>query len=137
MTKWFYFIQPKNVFLIDGIGAFVSALFLWLLIVPFESFFGFPADVAKTLSVLPFLYAMYSLSCYFFEKWQRIPFIQVIMAANILYCILSLVLVVVWFDQITLFGLWYFLSEKVIILALVMWEWKIVQQIHKEGGFLR
>jgi hypothetical protein len=122
---------PQHLFLIDGIGAFVSALFLWCLIVPFESFFGFPADVAKTLSVIPFIYAIYSLACYFFEKWQRIPFIQVIMAANILYCILSLVLVVVWFDQITLFGLWYFLSEKVIILALVIWEWRVVKQLSK------
>ncbi len=137
MDKIRKFFVPQHLFLIDGIGAFVSALFLWLLIVPFESFFGFPADVAKTLSVIPFVYAIYSLSCYFFEKWQRIPFIQVIMAANILYCILSLVLVVVWFDQITLFGLWYFLSEKVIILALVMWEWKIVQQIHKKRRNLR
>jgi hypothetical protein len=131
MDKIRKFFVPQHLFLIDGIGAFVSALFLWCLIVPFESFFGFPAAVAKTLSVIPFIYAIYSLACYFFEKWQRIPFIQVIMAANILYCILSLVLVVVWFDQITLFGLWYFLSEKVIILALVIWEWRVVKQLGK------
>ncbi len=137
MTKWFYFIQPKNVFLIDGVGAFLSVLMLWCLIAPFESFFGFPGDIAKSLAVLPVIYAVYSLSCSVFVKTEQTIFIKIIIAANLLYCVLSFVLVVFYFDRITIFGLWYFLSEKVIILALVMWEWKIVQQIHNKREFLR
>jgi hypothetical protein len=132
MNKWFFFIQPKNVFLIDGAGAFLSALLLWCLIAPFESFFGFPGDIAKSLAVLPVMYAVYSLCCQVFVKSEQTIFIKIIIAANLLYCILSLVLVVFYFDRITIFGLWYFLSEKVIVLALVMREWKIVQQIHKK-----
>lgn len=130
------FFVPQQLFLIDGIGALVSALSLWFLIAPFQSFFGFPADVANSLSVLPSLYAIYSLSCYFFEKWQRVFFIKIIIAANILYCTLSLILVVNGFDQITLFGLWYFLLEKVIILSLVIWEWKMLKKIINDRGLL-
>jgi hypothetical protein len=42
---------PRNVFLLDGIGALVSSLLLVVLLAPFESFFGMPSDYVYQLAI--------------------------------------------------------------------------------------
>jgi len=124
MSKLNQIFKPLWVFLIDGLGAAMSALLLLLLIVPFQSFFGFPSDAALKLSVLPFLFSIYSLTCYF-TKPSSTVFLKIIAVANILYCLLSLGLVLIYFAQLTIFGLLYFLVEKLIVVPLAIWEWKL------------
>ncbi len=119
-----HFFKPDKVFLIDGIGAAISAILLLLLIAPFESFFGFPAFAAINLALLPVIFSIYSLSCYW-SKPKSAIYLKIIAVANIFYCLLSLGLMIHYFHQLTLFGLLYFLIEKLIVLPLAMWEWKI------------
>lgn len=119
-----YFFKPDKVFQIDGIGAAISALLLMLVIAQFEFFFGFPVNVAKWLSVLPFAYSVFSLTCHWCKPKSSI-YLKIIVAANILYCIITIGLVVYFFNKITIFGILYFLIEKMIVIPLAFWEWKL------------
>lgn len=124
MSKLKQIFKLKWAFLIDGIGAAMSALLLLLVIVPFQTFFGFPSDAALKLSVLPLIFSIYSLTCYFTKPSSPV-FLKIIAVANILYCLLSLGLVIFYFAQLTVFGLLYFLIEKLIVVPLAVWEWKL------------
>ena len=42
-------LNKKNAFLLDGIGALISGLFLYFIVGSFESVFGMPAPFAKNL----------------------------------------------------------------------------------------
>ena len=117
--------QPKHIFLIDGLGAALSALLLVLLIGRFDSFFGMPKPVIDNLSLLPIAFSVYSLSGYFWnpKHWQVL--LKMIAVANILYCCLSLGLVIYHFEHLTIYGILYFLIEKIIVMTLAFVEWKL------------
>lgn len=119
-----HFFKPDKVFLIDGIGAVISALLLLLLIAPFESFFGFPAFAAINLAALPVIFSIYSLSCYW-SKPKSAIYLKIISIANLTYCLITVGLVIYYFTKITIFGIVYFLIEKMIVIPLAVWEWKM------------
>ena len=126
MTKIF---RVENAFLIDGIGAAMSALFLIMIIAPFESFFGFPSDVAIYLAILPLVFCVYSLTCHFTKPKNWSTFLTCMAICNILYCVLTITMVIYFFQQLSIFGIIYFLSEKLIIIPLSIWEWKVSKRI--------
>jgi O-antigen/teichoic acid export membrane protein len=117
--------RPENAFLIDGIGAAFSALLLIIIIVPFESFFGFPSDVAVSLAILPIVFCVYSLTCHFTKPKYWSIFLRSIAICNLLYCVLTITLVMYFFQQLSVFGILYFLIEKFIVIPLAIWEWKV------------
>ncbi len=120
-------VNKNNVFLIDGIGASMSVLFLGLLLPSFEAYFGMPKNVLYGLATLASILAIYSLSCYFFKvkNWQF--FLKTIIFANILYCCLSLILMIYFYQKLSTLGLTYFLLEKIVVLILVVFEIKIIK----------
>ena len=117
--------SPKIVFLIDGSGAAISALLLLFIIAPFESCFGFPTDVAIKLAFLPVFFCIYSLTCHFTKKSSSPILLKIIAIANVLYCLLSITLIVYFFPKLTIFGIFYFTIEKLVVVSLALWEWKI------------
>lgn len=114
--------QPQKAFLLDGIGAVVSALLLVILLAPLENLFGLPAAVAQRLSVPAFLFAIYSLGCYFLKPTPWQPWLRAIAIANLLYCGVTIALLIMHRDSITPFGIAYFIGEILIILFLVRLE---------------
>jgi hypothetical protein len=117
--------RPENAFLIDGIGAAISALLLILIIAPFESFFGFPSEGAIYLAILPMVFCLYSLTCHFLKPKYWSIFLKCIAIGNILYCVFTITMAIYFFQQISIFGIIYFLNEKFIIIPLAIWEWKV------------
>jgi len=115
-------MNPRKLLLIDGLGAIVSAIFLGIVLVMLQEIVGMPTQILYTLSGLASLFAIYSLSCYFFVKDNWNPYLRFIAIVNMLYCILSLVLVYIYFSELTVLGLTYFILEKVIVLTLVWIE---------------
>ena len=118
-------IKPKQLFLIDGLGAFVSAFLLGIILVNFESFFGMPREVLYPLAIIPCVFAVYSFFCFFRipEKWRS--FLKIIAIANLLYCCLTMSLVIYFYSELTVLGLLYFVLELAIILFLVFIELKM------------
>ena len=113
---------PRNVFLLDGIGALVSSLLLVVFLAPFESFFGMPSDYVYQLAIPAVLFAVYSIACYVFNlnNWQ--PFMKLIALANFLYCCLTFYLILKLFYRLTHFGVLYFLLEIAVIFMVIALE---------------
>ena len=121
-------ITPKKIFLLDGIGALVSAFFLGIVLVYFESFVGMPMNTLYLLAGLAVIFFIYSISCFLFfpEKWR--PFLIIIAIVNTLYSILTMALMIYYFQQLTWLGLSYFVLEILILLFIIQLEIKIVMK---------
>ena len=115
-------IQPRQLFLLDGIGALFSAFMLGVILVRFESVFGMPSDTLYFLAFLPCLFAVYDFICYFLklENWR--PFLKFIAIANVTYCIISIVEIYLHYHSLTTLGLGYFIIEIIIVFTLAMYE---------------
>ena len=113
---------PRNVFLLDGIGALVSSLLLVVLLAPFESFFGMPTNYVYQLAIPAFVFAVYSIACYVFNpnNWQ--PFMKLIALANFIYCCVTFYLILKLFYRLTQFGVLYFLLEIAVIFMVIALE---------------
>jgi uncharacterized membrane protein len=118
-------MNPKQIFLIDSLGAFLSSFLLGLITLKFHNIFGLPKAICCFLAILALLFAIYSLTCHYFikKKWRR--FLLFIIIANMSYCFLTIGLIFNHFDSITTLGLTYFILEVIIIIALVFIEIKI------------
>ena len=117
-------LNPRTLFLIDGLGALVSALLLGVVLVQLESFIGMPIAVLYYLAGAALLFFLYSLSCYWWfpNKWR--PFLRAIAIVNLIYCLITLGLTIYFFDQLSFWGLGYFLIEIIIIVVLAIIELK-------------
>jgi len=114
--------NPKQLFLIDAIGALVSAFFLGVVLVQFESSIGMPRNILYLLALLPCFFAAYSFLCHFLihNNWRT--FLMIIALANTSYCILTIGLLIVHYRNLTILGLLYFLLELLIVGILITAE---------------
>lgn len=124
--------DPKKLFLIDGIGAMGTASLLLLLPVFFPGIFGLPDSYTKLLGEIAVCFAIYSLYNYvWFNPTHWKPFLKVISIANAVYCVISLGIVLLHFQQITTIGWLYFMGEIAIIMLLFLWEMKVSKTVTK------
>jgi CHASE2 domain-containing sensor protein len=121
-------LAPKQLFLIDGLGAMLSALLLGVVLARFETTFGMPLKALYFLSCLACVYAVYSFLSYWRirENWR--PYMQAIAIANLFYCCLTMGLVIYHRQELTKLGLLYFLLEVVVIIGLIIMELKTVSE---------
>lgn len=114
----------KKLFLVDGIGAIVSAVMLGIVLVKYESFFGIPASALYILAILPCFFAAYDFFCYFIIDNHHKKYIKAIAIVNILYCILSISLALFHKDLITYLGWIYIIVEVIIVIVVAVIELK-------------
>ena len=116
--------QPRHLFLIDGLGAIVTASLLAFVVAPLEAVFGMPSMVAYKLATIAIIFAIYSMINYNFsgKGWRK--WLRIIASANACYCIATLVLLLIHWQVITLVGILYFLGEALIVAALVVLEYR-------------
>lgn len=112
----------KQLFLIDGLGALLSAFFLGVVLVRYHAYFGMPVPVLQVLAGIALVFALYSLSCHVLLKADGRPFLRAIALANLLYCALTAVLLVYHAGQLTPLGWTYFILELLIVCSLVRVE---------------
>ena len=114
--------NPQKLFLIDGLGALLSAFLLGIVLANFESFFGIPASTLYLLAVLPLFFALYDFYCYRKIKDQSSRFLKGIVVINLLYCGLSIGCALYHLEQITAFGWAYIVGEVLIVITLALIE---------------
>ncbi len=117
----------KNIFLLDGMGAFTTAILLSQVLARFESLFGMPKEVLFVLSGIAFCFALYSITCHLLVKNNFEPYLKVIIAANLIYCLATFGLVLLHIQTLTGLGMAYFLGEITIILMLVWVEYRKIK----------
>jgi hypothetical protein len=110
--------KQKTLFLIDSTGAFMTAFFLFVIVRQFDEYFGMPKKELTYLSVTAVCFCIYSAACFLFLKGGFTPFIRFIGIANLIYCALTIGLLIKYYSLLTIIGTIYFLIEIVIICGL-------------------
>jgi hypothetical protein len=80
-------VSYKNIFLIDGMGAVLTALLLSQLLARLVPVFGMPSAILYPLAAIAACFAIYSLLCHLLVKKNWKPFLRGIAVANTLYCL--------------------------------------------------
>lgn len=122
-------LNEKSIFLLDGVGALVSALFLSLVLAPLQRWVGMPIRVLYALALWAGLYAVYSLACHRFADHGDPRWLRWVMRGNLLYCCATLLCVVRYSSELSAWGYAYFLSEMVVIAGLVGIERGVVAKL--------
>ena len=124
----------KKLFLIDGLGAIISAFMLGIVLVNFENVFGMPKNILYLLSIIPCFFAVYSFYCYFksLNNWRF--YLKTIAIANLLYCLLTISLVIHLYEKPTFLGLIYFILELIVIGVLIIIELKTATTLTRENS---
>ena len=117
-------LNPRKLFLVDFAGALLTAFLTGFILVMFLDFFGMPKWVLIILSVIALLFAVYSLSCYFFARRHWRICLQIIAIANLLYCCATAGLVIFFYSSLSIFGVLYFVGEILLMGILVSIEWR-------------
>jgi hypothetical protein len=120
----------KRLFLLDGLGAVVTALMLGALLTTFEPWFGMPKRFLIPLSLVAACFAVYSLTCHVRAAGAR--WLLGIAVANSLYCLCTLSLVLWLFGSLTWLGVAHFLGEIALVSALVIVEVRVAMRARRE-----
>ena len=120
--------NPKNLFILDGFGALLSAFLLGVVLVQFESIFGIPRSTLYILAALPCLFVLYDVLGYRSKNTSQ--YLQGIARLNIGYSMVSLAFAFYHAEVITLLGWGYLVSEIFIILSLARIEFAVARRIN-------
>jgi hypothetical protein len=124
--------NPKSIFLIDGIGAFLTAIFLSAVLVTFQDHFGMPADVLYVLSTVAAFYGICSISFYLVQPRDAKALLKLIAVANFLYCVATIGVIGYFYTHLTTLAFIYFSIEITIIFFLAMVELDLSRKLGKE-----
>ena len=116
--------NSKILFLVDSVGALITAFILVIITTIFKVRIGLPCKTLYLLSIIAGAFAIFSIYCFCFVKFNWRPFLTIIAAANTLYCLSTAVLLVVYFDRMPRIAISYFVAEIIIMSSLVLVELK-------------
>lgn len=124
-----FIVNPKKIFLMDALGAAVSAILLGVVLVKLERVFGIPESTLYFLAAFPILFILYDLFCLTKNKNDLGPFLKLIAVVNITYCCLSIGMTIYHLNTITIFGYLYILIEVIITFTLAVFEYKVASKL--------
>lgn len=124
-------LSIKKLFLIDAIGALVSAILLGVVLVALQHLVGLPKNMLYLLSAIPILFFTNSLRCYKFDPTAAALNLKLVAIFNLLYCCLTASLIVIYFNDLTTLGIIYFSGEIILVVALSIFELQFASK-HKQ-----
>ena len=124
-------LNPRKLFLMDGLGALLSAFLLGVVLVKLESVFGIPVKVLYILAFLPCIFAVYDLFCFLLVKKNQQYFLTAIALLNLIYSIVSIGLALQHRQKIMALGWGYILLEITILIVLIYIELKTASEFKK------
>lgn len=120
--------KPKSIFLIDGMGALLTTFFLFVILRTFNEYIGMPTIALTYLSLIAVIFCLYSTTCFFLLKENWRPFLKIIIIANLLYCILTMTLLIAYHQSLTIIGMTYFVIEIIVVSGLVFVELQVLKE---------
>ena len=121
-------INERNIFYIDGAGAILSIFILGLVLPTFQHWHGMPRHILYGLCIWAVGCFLYNVCCIYFGDRGNAKWLAGIMVLNSLYCIITMVLLVIHFSVLTRIGVVYFISEIPVLVGLVLFEKGIYQK---------
>ena len=122
-----FIAKPKNIFLLDGFGALLTAFLLFVVLRTFNNFFGLSKNTLEYLSSIALVFSIYSFLFFFLITSNWKPYLKIICIGNILYCILSFGIILYYYQSISAFGIAYFLGEIIVICGIIFLEIRILK----------
>lgn len=121
-------LTSKKLFLVDTWGALISAFLLGVVLVYFQSYIGLPTHLLRWLSLLAIGLATYSATCFISNPTNWRLFLKLISILNLLYCLLTISLMIQYFSQLTILGIAYFVGEIIIVIAIAFVEMRFTKK---------
>lgn len=116
----------RHLFLLDGLGAAVTAVMLGVVLPALEPAFAMPQGALRVLALVAAGFAVYSLACHVRAAGAR--WLLGIAVANTAYCVCTLGLLVSLRSSLTWLDLAYFLGEILVIATLVIVEVRVARR---------
>ncbi len=120
-------LDNKNILLIDGAGATLSALSTGLLLPLLYPWTGVPLHVSLPLAFLGLAFAACSVTCFWLVKNPGPALLMTVMGANLLYCVVSVV-IIVSLDGIKDWGRAFLFAEALVVAAVIGLEAAILRR---------
>ncbi len=118
-------LKPNDLFLVDSIGAFISAALLWAIFIYAEIYHGIPRNNYTILLLIAFAFSAHSAIHFFCKHKRPGVYLKIIGTANILYCCLTAGLMLVFARGITIIELIYLIGEIILICTLSVIELRL------------
>lgn len=118
-------LTPQRLFLIDGLGALISAFLLGFVLTKLRGLLGIPINLLYFLTTFPTLFFFFDLYSYYKTSLKQKKLLKLIACANLFYCFLSLFTISNNFKTVTIYGASYILIEILIIIFLSLIELKV------------
>jgi len=125
----FRLLELKKVFQLDLVGAVLSAIILGLILPLWQPCFGIPLAVLRLLAFCAIFLSVFDLACIFLlKKESRIQYaVSTIIGLNVMYLLLSIIVIIMHWDLITLWGHGYLFLEIVVLIGLIYFERKTLK----------
>ena len=124
--------NPRRLFLIDGLGATLTAVMIGLVLPSLPNLFDMPTHILSLLARPAIVFAAYSFTCFMLlpKNWRWL--LKGIAVANSAYCILSSYYLMTVYTVLNWLDLAYFTREIIVVILLVSIEWKAAsKKVHK------
>jgi hypothetical protein len=119
--------NPKTLFFVDCVGALLSVVLLAIVLADLQHIFGIPRNTLYFLAMFPCLFAVYDLNCIVRDRLKVIPFLKTLAIMNFSYCVLSLVVAIYRYQDLTVLGWIYILLEITIVSILAKLEFNVAK----------
>src|SRR5688572_422995 len=126
--------NPKTLFMVDCVGALLSASLLTLVVAEHQQIFGIPRNTVYLLAMFPCLFAVYDLNCIASNRLNVVPFLKAIAIMNVCYCIFSLIVSLNRYSELTILGWIFILAEITIVSILAKFEFDVAKMLGKSTG---
>ena len=118
---------PRALFLMDGVGALVTALLVGVVLPTLRDHIGMPRSVLRALALTGAVIAAYSLTCAATRPKRWPGYLRSIALMNAGYCLVTAALLIRFTAALHVLDWLYFVSEIVVVSALVTLELRVAR----------
>lgn len=125
--------RPRRLFLVDGLGAMVTALLVGVVLPALGEHIGTPRPVLRTLALTAAVFSVYSLTCAATRPARWPAWLQGIAIANAGYCLATAAVLIRFRATLQALDWLYFVGEIVLVSTLVMLELRVARAAAPDG----
>lgn len=125
--------SPRTLFLVDGVGALVTALLVGVVLPTLGEHIGTPRPVLRALAMTAAVLAAYSLTCAATRPKRWPGYLRGIALANAAYCVVTAAFLIRFSATLHALDWLYFVGEIVVVCALVTFELRVARAATTES----
>ena len=120
--------NPRLIFLIDLAGALITMMILLFVVGNRPHWFGIPISAIRIMLFMALCISIYDLRCYTSQYTHFKHHVAFLALLNIVYIILTAILLLVHAGSLTGLGVTYIIGEMIVIAVLVRYELGLIRK---------